>query len=145
MVIIPHSTQLNLLAVYSQKIIKLLNSKDFFIYRKQPLWIDFDAPSNINELAKQIVKVCILEPELVDFTLSCKVLIKTNSGELFGKLTLCNFKADSKVDCDSARLEKTLSKENSIFPMELKVFRLANDVRISGFSVAVQEEKWVRI
>ena len=144
-------------------------------YQHTPLWIfvepgssDFSRDFNKEELkglSAGITKVEIAPPyvyfseNLQQVVLGCQSIISTTSGSLQGEFILCNSvssQAGAKVvnhtptsECAEPSLNlcyaKVLGGAEVSFPLQLKVFRLANAVRLDKHSMAVSDFVWKKI
>ena len=149
LVIIPNPNQTASLVHMQKNFIKDSSAQTLF-YQASPLWIfledkefsnrDF-SKDELKEFSAAISKVELEHPRvyfsknLQQMVLGSHSLISTDSRILQGELVLCRSLKDAK-DIPNPKL---------FSPMELKIFRIANAVRLDEHSLAVTDFVWKKL
>jgi hypothetical protein len=159
LVIIPNPNQIAELVRVQKTFIKNATFPPVF-YQHTPLWIfiepgssDFSRDFNKEELkglSAGITKVEIEPPNvyfsenLQQVVSGCQSIISTTSGSLQGELILCN-STSATVVRQSPTSESTEASPAAHFPLQLKIFRLANAVHPDEHSMAVSDFVWKKL
>ena len=126
-----------------QKSLIALNHPAVTLIRKNPLWISLPADTNnLSEISKEIQKITIDEPQLKGDDIKSEVNIVFNNKELKSELTFLSvYKAHSN---NNGKIEIKNPPDLS-FPMDLKIFRIAETEKLSDNSYASTASVWKKI
>ena len=134
------------------------------VYKKVPLWIPVEDlgknagdnltdeeingydKAQLKQFADRITEVQLLCPKQEDDEVYCPVVINTNTEEnkqkqIYTKLTLLQFLKPAEKDFVS-EFFKTNTETKNLFPLQIKIFRLANAVQLSKNSTALSDFIW---
>ena len=171
LVIIPNPNQTTELIRMQKEFIKNANSAPLprpVFYQNSPLWIFIEENNSFtrdftkDELKKfsaELTKVELDSPQvyfsknLQQVVLGCHSRISTNQGSFQGSLVLCKSAKVEMPSTTSERIEPSLNlcktevvgtySEN--FPLQLKVFRVANAVQPDAHSFEVTGFVWKKL
>lgn len=129
-----------------KEIIKKYND-DFKFVRQMPLWIKLEnfeekkySKDDLKLIAKKITDIQIQKPELKNDFIICPVFIFYDDKKLSADLPILkNIKKDSETKKDI-----NLCNEND-FPLNIKIFRIANTIIPYKNSIAIQEYIWKKL
>lgn len=163
LVLIPNQNQIADLVKIQKKFIKEANkslseknNSRVIFYQHTPMWIflpDFEnhfssagkeMKDKLKKKADSILKVELSKPSiyfsdnLQKEVLGCHSLLQTDSENCNSELILCESYGSESSEC---RLSESFA-ESGIFPLQLKVFRLAWAEKIFSSSWAVTESVW---
>jgi len=143
---------------YSKEVLRKLTKENQTFYISYPLWISLADKSYTKEelkaFAKTIKGLYIEEALFNETSLYCPVKIITEEKTIYSSLTLLKkYSFSASEACDKApqstnnkEEKKITAEENKInFPMQLKIFRIANAIEISKNTKALSDFVWKKL
>ncbi len=159
-VIVLHPSQEIEICRIIKELSKFCAQNDCIVYKKPPLWIPFDSfdsnaeitsnsdKAQLKKLIDKITTVQILPPQQNDAEIFCPVIWsyknddnKQEIKQFESKLILQRFLNPTRKELTSSFLSEHKT-EAALFPMSLKIFRLANAIQLSKNTTALSDFVW---